>query len=173
VRVVILGQDPYPTPGHAHGLSFSVLPGVRLPGSLRNIVRELTDDLGIPRPDHGHLVAWARQGVFLLNCVLTVEAGKPGSHRGRGWEEFTDGVLRKLSATGPRKVFLLWGNDARKKAGLIDGDRHCVLESAHPSPLSAWQGFLGSRPFSKANQALISFGREPIDWRLPPLDQPA
>jgi len=165
-RVVILGQDPYPTPGHAHGLSFSVERSVDpLPRSLRNIFRELEDDLGIVN-QHGDLRGWADQGVLLLNRVLTVEAGAAGSHRGRGWELLTDAVVRRLAARETPTVFILWGNEARKQAAVIDSRRHCVLESAHPSPLSARRGFFGSRPFSRANDFLRAHGRQPINWAL-------
>lgn len=168
VRVVILGQDPYPTPGHAHGLSFSVQPGVApLPRSLVNINRELQDDLGIDNSHTGCLQAWAEQGVLLLNTVLTVEAGKAGSHQKRGWESFTDAVIRTVSAQEQPVVFILWGNHAQKKTALIDAGRHCVIASAHPSPLSARRGFFGSRPFSRTNAFLREQGRQPVDWALP------
>ena len=167
VKAVILGQDPYPTPGDAHGLAFSVQPDVRVPGSLRNIFRELFDDLGIPSSKNGTLTAWALQGVLLLNPVLTVRAGETGSHRGRGWERFTDTVLNVLSTRPESIAFVLWGNDAQRKKPLIDATRHAVFESAHPSPLSARRGFFGSRPFSKINSALVESGQMPIDWRLP------
>lgn len=167
VKVVILGQDPYPNRGRGHGLCFSVRPGIALPGSLRNIYRELRDDLGIPPVDHGYLVAWARQGVLLLNAVLTVRAGEPNSHKGKGWEQFTDAALRAVSELAGPVAFVLWGAYAQKKTALIDTDRHAVVASAHPSPLSAANGFFGSRPFSKVNAALERFGRDPVDWRLP------
>ncbi len=167
VRVVILGQDPYPTPGQGHGLCFSVRPGVRLPASLRNIYQELTNDLAIPPASHGYLMAWARQGVLLMNAVLTVRSGKPASHAGKGWETFTDAALAAVNAGPSPVVFLLWGAYAQKKAGLIDATRHTVLKSAHPSPLSAHTGFFGSKPFSKINDALEGYGRPPIDWKLP------
>ena len=164
-RVVILGQDPYHDTGQAHGLAFSVRPGIAPPPSLVNVFKELQSDLGVPRPPSGSLTGWASQGVLLLNAVLTVRAHEPNSHRGKGWEEFTDAVIRQV-VTGPRRVvFLLWGGPARAKAGLIDMSRHAAIESAHPSPLSASRGFLGSRPFSAANRALESFGEPPIDWR--------
>ena len=166
VRVVILGQDPYHGPGQAHGLSFSVQPGVRVPPSLRNIYAELHDDLGIAPVGHGFLEAWARQGVLLLNDALTVEAGKAGSHRKRGWEPFTDAVIRAVNA-GPPTVFLLWGAPAAKKAASVDRGRHLVLQSVHPSPLSAYRGFFGSKPFSQANAFLEAHGRGAVDWRLP------
>jgi uracil-DNA glycosylase len=167
VRVVLLGQDPYPGAGQAHGLCFSVRSGVRLPGSLRNIYRELQDDLGIAPPSHGSLVAWAKRGVLMLNACLTVRADKPNSHACKGWEQFTDAALRAVNARERRIVFLLWGAFAQKKAPLIDESRHAIIRSAHPSPLSAASGFFGSRPFSKVNAALCEAGEEPIDWRLP------
>lgn len=167
VKVVILGQDPYPNRGQGHGLCFSVRPGVALPGSLRNIYRELHDDLGITPPKHGYLVDWAKQGVLLLNAVLTVRAGQPNSHKGKGWEKFTDAALKAVSELADPVAFVLWGAYAQKKTALIDTDRHAVIASAHPSPLSASNGFFGSRPFSKVNAALEEFGRKPIDWRLP------
>ncbi len=167
VRVVILGQDPYPTPGQGHGLCFSVRPGVRLPASLRNIYQELTNDLAIPPAKHGYLLSWAKQGVLLLNAVLTVRSGKPASHAGKGWETFTDAALAAVNAGPSPVVFVLWGAYAQKKTSLIDGTRHAVLQSPHPSPLSAHTGFFGSKPFSKVNDALATFGRPPIDWTLP------
>ncbi|MBA2935352.1 uracil-DNA glycosylase [Sphingomonas sp. CGMCC 1.13654] len=171
VRVVILGQDPYHGPGQAHGLCFSVQPGVRPPPSLVNIYKELHDDLGIARPGHGFLEHWAKQGVLLLNSVLTVEQGLAASHRDRGWETFTDAVIRLVAQKEEPVVFLLWGSYAQKKAGFVktveQGGRHLVLKSAHPSPLSAHNGFLGCRHFSKANAFLKARGREPIDWSLP------
>jgi len=168
VKVLILGQDPYHGPGQAHGLCFSVRPGVPAPPSLVNIFRELEADLGIPPPDHGCLDAWARQGVLLLNATLTVRARQAASHQGKGWETFTDEVIRAVNAKPERVVFILWGASARKKRSLVDQTRHVVIESPHPSPLSAHNGFFGSRPFSRANQALAEAGREPVDWRLPP-----
>ena len=165
-RVVILGQDPYHGPGQAHGLCFSVRRGVAVPPSLGNIYRELRDDLGVPTPAHGNLTDWARQGVLLLNTCLTVRAGAAGSHRGKGWEQFTDQVIRTVNAKEHRVVFLLWGAFARAKTSLLDLDRHTVIESAHPSPLSAHNGFLGSRPFSRTNAALEAAGLTPIDWRI-------
>ena len=165
-RVVILGQDPYHGPGQAHGLCFSVRPGVRVPPSLANIHKELRDDLGLAIPDHGSLDRWARNGVLLLNTTLTVRAGQAASHQKHGWETFTDHVIEVVAAkTGP-VVFMLWGNSARRKRGLIDTSRHHVIESAHPSPLSAHNGFFGSRPFSRANAALAAAGREQVDWDL-------
>jgi uracil-DNA glycosylase len=166
VRVLLLGQDPYHGPGQAEGLCFSVPPGVTPPASLRNIFRELQTDLGVPPPPHGSLVGWAQRGVLLLNAVLTVRAGEPNSHQGRGWEPFTDAVIRRVAAKRTRVVFALWGTYAQKKIPLIDTARHAVVTAAHPSPLSAHRGFLGSRPFSRINAALTEGGREPIDWRL-------
>ena len=165
-RVVILGQDPYHGPGQAHGLCFSVRPGVRVPPSLANIHKELRDDLGLAIPDHGSLDRWARNGVLLLNTTLTVRAGQAASHQKHGWETFTDHVIEVVAAKPETVVFLLWGNPARRKRVLIDTSRHHVIESAHPSPLSAHNGFFGSRPFSRANAALAAAGREPIDWDL-------
>lgn len=164
VRVLLLGQDPYHGPGQAHGLAFSVKPGVPLPPSLLNIFKELESDLGPPRPTSGSLVPWAEQGVLLLNAVLTVRQGEANSHAGQGWEAFTDSVIRAVSAKPEPVVFLLWGNYARKKLKLIDTQRHQVIESAHPSPLSASGGFFGSRPFSRINDALMLRGQPPIDW---------
>ncbi|TXH62060.1 MAG: uracil-DNA glycosylase [Thiothrix sp.] len=167
VKVVILGQDPYPTPGHAHGLAFSVQPQLApLPRSLLNINRELQADLGLDNSHTGCLQAWAEQGVLLLNTVLTVEAGKAGSHQKRGWELFTDQVIRAVSAQTQPVVFMLWGKPAQTKATLIDPSRHCIISSAHPSPLSAHRGFFGSRPFSRANTFLQAQGRAPVDWLL-------
>jgi uracil-DNA glycosylase len=166
VRVLLLGQDPYPTFGHAHGLCFSVKPEVNLPASLKNIYKELHSDLGIPPAKTGYLIRWAQQGVLMLNTVLTVQEGQPNSHRGYGWETFTDAVIQALVAREKPCVFLLWGNDARKKKSLLDLSRHVVIESAHPSPLSARNGFFGSRPFSKINQALARLGLTEIDWRV-------
>jgi uracil-DNA glycosylase len=166
VKVVILGQDPYHGPGQAHGLCFSVLPGVPVPPSLDNIYKELARDTGFVRPDHGCLLPWAQRGVLLLNSVLTVEAGQAGSHQGKGWEVFTDRVIRAVSAKPEHVVFILWGSYARRKRELIDTARHTVIESPHPSPLSAHNGFFGSRPFSRANAALAAHGQDPIDWAL-------
>lgn len=166
-RVVILGQDPYHGPNQAHGLCFSVKPGVAVPPSLANIYKELRTDVEVPIPSHGNLEHWARQGVLLLNTTLTVRAGQAASHQGRGWEIFTDQVLRAINDKPQRVVFLLWGAAARKKKSLIDAARHVVLESAHPSPLSAHNGFFGSRPFSRANAALVAAELAPIDWLLP------
>lgn len=165
-RVVILGQDPYHGPRQAHGLCFSVRPGVRIPPSLANIHKELHDDLGLPIPDHGNLERWARNGVLLLNATLTVRAGQAGSHQKHGWETFTDHVIEVVAAKTEMVVFLLWGNSARRKRALIDTTRHHVIESAHPSPLSAHNGFFGSKPFSRANAALVAAGRAPVDWDL-------
>lgn len=167
VKAVILGQDPYHGPGQAHGLCFSVRPGVALPPSLRNIFGELASDLGIPAPNHGCLDAWADQGVLLLNTTLTVRAHAAASHQKHGWETFTDEVIRAVAAKDERVVFILWGAAARRKKALIDGDRHVIIESAHPSPLSAHNGFFGSRPFSRTNAALEAAGRTPIDWSIP------
>jgi uracil-DNA glycosylase len=164
-RVLILGQDPYHGPGQAHGLSFSVREGVRVPPSLRNVFKELHDDLGVPIPPGGDLTPWARRGVLLLNAVLTVRAGRAGSHAGKGWEEFTDAVIRVLDATEDRVVFVLWGAYARKKRELITGARHVVLEAGHPSPMNP-RGFRGTRPFSAVNKALADAGRAEIDWNL-------
>jgi len=166
VEVVILGQDPYHGPGQAHGLCFSVRPGTAQPPSLRNLLKELHTDLGIEPVGHGCLDSWARRGVLLLNTTLTVRAGQAASHQGKGWETFTDEVIRAVSAKPERVVFFLWGASARKKKVLIDTTRHAIIESAHPSPLSAHNGFFGSRPFSRGNEALQAAGRDPIDWRL-------
>ena len=165
-RVLILGQDPYHGPDQAHGLCFSVRPGVPPPPSLVNILKELHDDLGCEIPDHGCLDSWARHGVLLLNAVLTVRARAAASHAGKGWETFTDEVIRTVNAKEHRVVFILWGGYARRKKALIDTSRHVVIESAHPSPLSAHNGFLGSRPFSRANAALEEAGLPPVEWCL-------
>lgn len=167
VKVVILGQDPYHGDGQAHGLCFSVQPGVRVPPSLKNVYKELESDLGIPRASHGNLESWARQGVLLLNAVLTAERGLAASHSGRGWERFTDAVIAKVNALDHPVVFLLWGAYAQKKAQFVDAGRHLVLKAAHPSPLSAHNGFLGCRHFSRANAFLEKNGMTPINWRLP------
>lgn len=164
VRVVILGQDPYHGKGQAHGLSFSVLPGVPKPPSLKNIFKELSGDLGCREPESGCLLPWTAQGVFLMNTVLTVEEGRPGSHRGRGWETLTDRVVEALSRDPAPKAFLLWGQDARSKKALITNPAHLILETVHPSPLSAHRGFLGCRHFSKANDFLRAAGRGEVDW---------
>jgi uracil-DNA glycosylase len=167
VKVVILGQDPYHNPGQAHGLCFSVLPGVAPPPSLENIYAEIQRDLKIERPDHGCLLPWARQGVLLLNSVLTVERGLAGSHQGKGWEGFTDAVVDQLNRERENMVFLLWGSYAQAKGRLIDVQRHCVLKAPHPSPLSAYRGFIGCGHFSSANSWLRDHGQAEIDWRLP------
>lgn len=172
-KVMLLGQDPYHGAGQAHGLCFSVRPGVRVPPSLQNMHQELHDDLGLPIPDHGNLEAWARQGVLMLNTTLTVRAGKAGSHQKRGWEEFTDQVIRTVDAKTDPVVFILWGNAARRKSELIDRNRHTIIESPHPSPFSARNGFFGSRPFSRTNDALIASGRDPIDWDVSGATEPA
>lgn len=168
VKVVILGQDPYHGYGQAHGLCFSVLPDVVPPPSLENIFKEIEGDLGIPRPDHGYLMPWAKQGVLLLNAVLTVEEGRAGAHQGKGWEGFTDHVIETLSREREHLVFLLWGSYAQKKGAVIDARRHRVLRAPHPSPLSAHRGFFGCGHFSAANKYLQQHGMKPIDWRLPP-----
>ena len=168
VKVVILGQDPYHGQGQAHGLCFSVRPGVPVPPSLVNIYKELHTDLGIARPDHGYLMLWAQQGVLLLNSVLTVEDGKAGAHTGKGWEGFTDHVVETLNREREGLVFLLWGSYAQKKGAVIDRQRHKVLKAPHPSPLSAHRGFMGCQHFSAANDYLRWKGQSPIDWRLPP-----
>ncbi|OLP60947.1 uracil-DNA glycosylase [Xaviernesmea oryzae] len=170
VKVVILGQDPYHGEGQAHGLSFSVRPGVRIPPSLVNIYKELQSDLSIPPARHGFLEHWARQGVLLLNSVLTVERAMAASHQGKGWEHFTDAVIRAVNGLPHPVVFILWGSYAQKKAAFVDRERHLVLRSPHPSPLSAHNGFFGTRPFSKANAFLVEHGLTPIDWQLP--DEP-
>lgn len=167
VRVVIIGQDPYHGEGQAHGLCFSVREGVQPPPSLVNIYKELKSDLGIDPPRHGHLESWAKQGVLLLNAVLTVEAGRAASHQGKGWEQFTDAVIREVNALPRPVVFILWGSYAQRKASFVDTTKHCVIKSAHPSPLSAHNGFFGSKPFSRANAFLEAHGERPIDWRLP------
>jgi len=165
VKVVILGQDPYPTPGHAHGLCFSVMPEVKpIPKSLINIFKELEDDLGITN-HNGHLQSWAEQGVLLLNSVLTVESGKPNSHQGRGWEILTDVIINTLNQQSRPIAFVLWGSYAQKKGAIIDTNKHFVLRSPHPSPLSAYRGFFGSRPFSKINHFLEQQGQVPINWQ--------
>jgi len=171
VRVVILGQDPYHGEGQAHGLCFSVQPGVRIPPSLVNIYKEMENDLGIPPARHGFLEHWAQQGVLLLNAVLTVQMGMAASHQGRGWERFTDAVIRLVNARPEPVVFMLWGSYAQKKAAFVDsvdkGGRHLVLKAVHPSPLSAYAGFFGCGHFSKANAFLKAHGQKPIDWQLP------
>ncbi|HEY0948057.1 MAG TPA: uracil-DNA glycosylase [Candidatus Paceibacterota bacterium] len=164
VKVVILGQDPYHGPGQAIGLSFAVEEGMTLPPSLRNIYKELADDLGTPVGAHGDLSRWAKQGVLLLNATLTVRARTAGSHQGKGWEAFTDAAIKALSEEREHIVFILWGNYARSKGAHIDRAKHLVIESAHPSPFSASNGFFGSKPFSKANAYLKEHGKEPVDW---------
>lgn len=166
VKVVILGQDPYHGPGQAHGLCFSVQDGVPPPPSLVNIFKELKEDIGINIPRHGNLTHWAQQGVFLLNASLTVRAGEPMSHAKIGWATFTDTVIKRISDTQPHLVFMLWGKFAQEKAVLIDQNKHLILKAAHPSPLSAHNGFLGCRHFSKANAWLMSQGIDPVDWQL-------
>jgi uracil-DNA glycosylase len=166
-RVVILGQDPYHGAGQAHGLCFSVRRGVKPPPSLVNIFTELRTDVGATPPPHGNLESWARQGVLLLNTCLTVRAGQAASHHGKGWETFTDEVLRVVDGKDSRVVFVLWGAPARKKKSLVRAGHHVVVESAHPSPLSAHNGFFGSRPFSRTNEALVQAGVSPIEWQLP------
>jgi len=174
VRVVILGQDPYHGPGQAHGLCFSVKPGVRPPPSLVNIYKELESDLGLARPSHGFLEHWAKQGVLLLNSVLTVEMANAASHRGKGWEQFTDAIIRLIAAKPEPVVFMLWGSYAQKKGAFVksveQGGHHLVLKAPHPSPLSAYNGFFGCRHFSKANAFLEKNGPSPIDWTLPALE---
>ena len=167
VKVVILGQDPYHGAGQAHGLCFSVQPGVRIPPSLVNIYKEMQADLGIPPARHGFLESWAKQGVLLLNSVLTVEEARAASHQGQGWERFTDAVIRIVNEHCEHVVFILWGAYAQRKAAFVDTSRHLVLKSVHPSPLSAHNGFFGSKPFSKANEWLVQQGRDPVNWQLP------
>ncbi len=166
VKVVIIGQDPYHEPGQAHGLCFSVQKGVEIPPSLQNIYKELHDDIGFQIPDHGCLTSWAEQGVLLLNAVLTVRAHAAASHRGKGWEEFTDAIIREVNKVDHPVVFLLWGSFARSKAAMLDNPKHLVLEAPHPSPLSAYRGFFGCRHFSKANAFLTEHGTEPVNWAL-------
>lgn len=166
VKVVILGQDPYHEPGQAHGLAFSVNKGIEIPPSLVNIYKELHDDLGCSIPDHGCLTSWAKQGVLLLNAVLTVQAHRANSHKGRGWEQLTDTIIRKVNEKEEPVVFILWGSNARSKKQFITSQKHLVLESVHPSPLSAYNGFFGSRPFSKTNRFLEENGIQPIDWQI-------
>ncbi|WP_432104257.1 uracil-DNA glycosylase [Streptomyces sp. bgisy091] len=170
VKVLVLGQDPYHGEGQGHGLCFSVRPGVRTPPSLRNIYKEMNDELGLPVPDNGYLMPWAGQGVLLLNAVLTVRGGQANSHKGKGWEKFTDAVIRAVAERPDPAVFVLWGNYAQKKIPLIDQDRHVVVKGAHPSPLSAKKWF-GSRPFTQINAAVAAQGHEPIDWRIPDLGE--
>lgn len=165
-KVLILGQDPYHGQDQAHGLCFSVRHGIKTPPSLVNVYKELHSDTGAPIPDHGNLEEWARRGVLLLNTTLTVRAGQAASHQKHGWETFTDRVIQVVSEKADPVVFILWGNSARKKRALIDMTRHTIIESAHPSPLSARNGFFGSKPFSRANEALVAAGRDPIEWDL-------
>lgn len=167
VKVVILGQDPYHGPDQAHGLSFSVRPGVKTPPSLKNIYKELETDLGVQPVNHGYLASWAEQGVLLLNAVLTVEQANAASHQKKGWEQFTDKVIHIINEQLDGVVFLLWGSYAQKKASFVDQNKHLVLKSVHPSPLSAHRGFFGNRQFSQANEFLISRGKQPINWQLP------
>ena len=167
VSVLVLGQDPYHGPRQAHGLCFSVRPGIEPPPSLVNIFKELRDDLGCKIPNHGNLEHWARQGVLLLNAVLTVRAGQPTSHKGKGWETFTDAIIRAVNGKPDRVVFVLWGAYARAKARFVDASRHVIVQTAHPSPLSASNGFFGSRPFSKINAALQAAGKPEIDGQIP------
>lgn len=167
VKVVVLGQDPYHQPNQAHGLCFSVLPGIKTPPSLVNIYKELNSDLGIAPVGHGYLESWARQGVLLLNSVLTVEASQAASHQGKGWETFTDQVIGAVNQRCENVVFLLWGSYAQKKGAVIDTERHLVLKAPHPSPLAAHRGFFGCRHFSQANQYLQALGKQPIEWQLP------
>ena len=169
VKVVILGQDPYHGEGQAHGLCFSVRPGVDIPPSLVNIYQELHDDLGCTVPNHGCLTKWAKQGVLLLNTVLTVRAHQANSHRGIGWEEFTDAAIRKLNEQDRPIVFMLWGRPAQAKKSMLHNPKHLILEAPHPSPLSAYRGFFGSRPFSQANRFLEAQGVEPVDWQIEPM----
>ncbi|NRP95546.1 Uracil-DNA glycosylase [Marinobacterium sp. xm-g-59] len=170
-RVVILGQDPYHQAGQAHGLSFSVLPGIQVPPSLRNIYKELSSDLGIAAPEHGFLEAWAEQGVLLLNAVLTVEDSNANAHQGKGWESVTDRIIQQVNEHSMGTVFILWGSYAQKKTSMIDQAKHLVIQSPHPSPLSAHRGFFGSQPFSKANSWLAEKGFSEINWELPVIGQ--
>ncbi|VEF46406.1 uracil-DNA glycosylase [Bacillus freudenreichii] len=169
VKVVLLGQDPYHGPGQAHGLSFSVKPGVKTPPSLKNIFKELLDDLGCSIPNNGCLVKWAKEGVLLLNTVLTVRAGEAHSHRGKGWEIFTDRVISLINEREMPVIFILWGKPAQEKIHLIDTTKHTIIKSPHPSPFSAHKGFFGSRPFSKANERLLELGEKAIEWQIPDL----
>lgn len=170
VKAVILGQDPYHGEGQAHGLCFSVRPGVEIPPSLVNIYQELHDDLGCYIPDNGYLTKWAEQGVLMLNTVLTVRAHQANSHRSIGWEEFTDAAIRVLNEQDRPIVFILWGTPAQRKAAMLNNPRHLILKAPHPSPLSAYRGFFGSRPFSRTNEFLVKNGIEPIDWQIPNLN---
>lgn len=169
VRVLVFGQDPYHGPGEAHGLSFSVKPGIKVPPSLRNMYKELGTDVGCTRPNNGYLVPWAQQGVMMLNAVLTVRHKSPNSHQKHGWEKFTDAVIKAISAREEPVVFVLWGGKAKKKLKLVDATRHHVITSAHPSPLSARYGFFGSKPFSKTNAKLTEWGKPTINWQIPNL----
>jgi len=166
VKVVILGQDPYHGYNQAHGLAFSVQKGVDIPPSLRNIYQELNSDLGVKIPNHGNLEDWAKSGVFLLNTVLSVRAGEAHSHQKQGWENFTDAVIRTISEQKEHVVFILWGKPAQSKSSLIDTNKHLIIKSSHPSPLSAYRGFLGSRPFSRTNEYLVAHGITPVNWEL-------
>lgn len=166
VKAVIIGQDPYHGPNQAHGLCFSVQPGIKIPPSLANIYKELKSDLGIPIPEHGYLENWAKQGVLMINAVLTVRDGNAGSHAKMGWEPFTDKIIEHLNARKKPLVFILWGGYARKKAKMISNPIHLVLEAPHPSPLSSYRGFFGSKPFSKTNEFLIQTGQKPIEWSV-------
>ena len=167
VKVVILGQDPYHGPNQAHGLSFSVQPGIKVPPSLKNIYKELEADLGISPVSHGYLTSWAEQGVLLLNSVLTVRESQAYSHKGKGWEKLTDEIIQKLNQREKPIVFILWGKPAQQKISMIDTTKHLIISSVHPSPLSAHRGFFGSKPFSQTNQALLQMGETPINWQLP------
>lgn len=169
VKVLLFGQDPYHGPGEAHGLSFSVKPGIRIPPSLRNIYKEMASDVGAAVPNNGFLRPWAEQGVMMLNAVLTVRHKSPNSHQKHGWEKFTDAVIKALSAREDPLVVILWGGKAKKKERLVDTSRHFVIKGAHPSPLSARNGFFGSKPFSKVNAKLEEWGKQPIDWQIPTL----
>lgn len=169
VKVLLLGQDPYPGKDQAHGLCFSVKPGIKPPASLRNIYKELQSDVGFRIPNNGYLVPWAKQGILMLNAVLTVRAGEPNSHKGRGWENFTDSIISRVNERESAVVFVLWGAYAQKKIKLIGTERHVIIQSAHPSPLSARNGFFGSRPFSAINKALRRMGKSEIDWQIPDL----
>ncbi|MEW9698743.1 uracil-DNA glycosylase [Paenibacillus sp. SI8] len=170
-KIVILGQDPYHGKGQAHGLSFSVKPGIPAPPSLQNMYKELQSDLGCYIPDHGHLVSWAEQGVLLLNTVLTVRENMPNSHKGKGWERFTDAIIAALSRREQPVIFVLWGAHAQAKRKMIDTERHRIIQSPHPSPLSAYRGFFGSKPFSQANNYLKELGQKEIDWQIPNCSQ--
>lgn len=166
-NVLLLGQDPYHDDGQAHGLCFSVLPGVKTPPSLKNVYKELESDIGCPPPDHGYLASWAKQGILMLNTVLTVRAHEANSHKKKGWEKFTDAIIKAMDAKESPVVFVLWGKPAQKKTKLISGEHHVIIQSPHPSPLSARRGFFGSQPFSKINAALANAGHRQVDWQLP------